>query len=92
MSAKLRKIAIFSDKVISNIFFSIAQPHIFLECLCLSGRYVSRLQWQRGEIPSHSLLWGHEGEDICLGNNLNGDFLVVNQFQIFFSVSQPLIF
>ena len=31
------KIGIFSYKAISNIFFSVSQPLIFLKSLCLSG-------------------------------------------------------
>ena len=31
-----------------QIFFSESQPLIFLKCLCLCGRYVTRLQWERG--------------------------------------------
>ena len=38
MSRKRLKIAIFSYKAISNIFFSVSQPLIFLKCLCLSSR------------------------------------------------------
>ena len=26
-----------------RIFFSVSQPFIFLKCLCLSGRYITRL-------------------------------------------------
>ena len=31
-----------------QIFFSESQPLIFLKCLCLCGRYVTRLQWEWG--------------------------------------------
>ena len=30
-----------------QIFLSVSQPLIFLKCLCLSGRYVIRLQRER---------------------------------------------
>ena len=51
-----------------QIFFSVSQPLIFMKCLRLSGRYVFRLQMERCQIPSHSLVWGHYRE-ICLGND-----------------------
>ena len=34
--------------------------------------------------------WAPKGK--CLGNGLNSDFLIIKQFQIFFSLSQRLIF
>ena len=39
-------------------FFSVSQPLIFFKCLCLSSRYVTRLQCQKGKVQSHSLVWG----------------------------------
>ena len=74
-----------------QIFFSVSQPLIFFKCLRQSGRYVTRLQCEKGKVPSYSLVWGPLGENMSR-KRLKSDFLIISQFQIFFSVSRPLIF
>ena len=79
-----------SHKKQFQIYFSVSQPPIFLKGLCLSGRYGTRLQWEQGEMSSHSLVWGLKEENISQ-NYEKKRFSQIKHFQIFFPIYHPLI-
>ena len=90
MSRKPRKIAIFSDNVISNIFFLYVS--LFFSCDVYICRVDMYPDCNGNGVKSRQIAWyGATKGKICLGNDYNSDFLIIKQCQFFFSMSQLLV-